>query len=74
MMLLGYLGIDQHGTNYNIDKYPLKELKEQTGYTSHDIMYCDTKSGKIRKKGYVLKARGFNQLWINVYKVCDWDN
>jgi len=64
---LGFLGIDQHGQYYTIDKYPRKELLEQL-YSKHaDKMYCDTKDGKIKHVGYIIKG-----YWINVYKVYQW--
>lgn len=65
---LGFIGIDQHGEHYYIDKYPRKELKEKyylTGKVSK--MYCDTKDGKCKEKGYVIGNR-----WINLYRLHEW--
>jgi hypothetical protein len=63
-MLLGYIGIDQHGYIYNIKKYPRKELLDQLGSTHASIMYCDLKSGGSRRKGYVISGH-----WVEVYEV-----
>ncbi len=62
--MLGYLGIDQYGTHYNIKKYPRKELCERLGVTSATKMYTDTTSGEAQHIGYVI-----NDLWIELYEV-----
>jgi len=64
---LGYLGIDQYGQRYKIDKHPRKELLEQLGRSNASKMYCDTKAGKVRHDGYIIAG-----LWISVYRVCEW--
>lgn len=68
-MRLGYLGVDQNGQRYKIDKYPRKELCERLGYnpSSAQIMYTDYRNGPTRKTGYVIGG-----LWINVYEVHEW--
>lgn len=66
-MKLGYIGIDQFGQHYKIDKYPRKELLEQLYATHADKMYTDTKSGKTKHIGYVI-----SKLWIRVYQVNEW--
>lgn len=66
-MLLGLLGIDQHGEHYNIQKHPRKELLEQLGRKHADKMYVDLKDGATLHKGYVIGG-----LWISVYEVHRW--
>jgi len=68
-MKLGYLGIDQYGQHYEIDKHPRKELLEQLGYQHADKMYVDLKDGGHRHKGYVIGG-----LWITVHEVHSWDS
>ena len=63
-MKLGYIGIDQQGNHYKIDKHPRKELVEQTGYKHVQKMYVDTKSGEVKHVGYVV-----GPLWVSVYQV-----
>ena len=65
-MRLGYLGIDQYGKRYKIDKHPRKELLDQLGRSHAELMYQDSKSG-TRKAGYVIAG-----LWISVYEVHEW--
>ena len=67
MKQLGYIGIDQYGTHYNIDKYPRKELMDQTGCTHVSKRYCDTTDKKQRHVGYVMGS-----YWIDVYRVFQW--
>lgn len=67
-MKVGYLGIDQHGTRYKMDKHPRKELMEQLGSSHAGKMYVDLKNGGIRHVGYVIAS-----LWINVYEVHQWN-
>ena len=65
---LGYVGIDQYGTHYHIDKHPRKELKEKhylTGKVSK--MYCDTKDGGYKETGYIV-----GNLWIDIYAIGEW--
>jgi hypothetical protein len=64
MRRLGYLGIDQYGQHYKIDKYPRKELLEKLGGTQAAKVYCDTRDGKTRHVGYVIRG-----LWIDIYQV-----
>lgn len=66
-MKLGYLGIDQHGQHYKIDRHPRKELLEQLGRSHASKMYCDTTDGKVREKGYIIAG-----LWIEIYQVHSW--
>ena len=64
---LGYLGIDQYGDHYQIDKYPRKELLDQLGCKHADKMYCDTTDGKTKHIGYIIADR-----WITIYAVYSW--
>ena len=63
-MKLGYLGIDQYGDRYKMDKHPRQELLEQLGRKHCDKMYCDPDA---RHVGYIIARR-----WINVYEVHSW--
>ena len=67
---LGYIGIDQRGYHYHIEKHPRKELLEQL-YSKHaDKMYVDNvKTGEARHCGYVIAQR-----WITVYEIHEWNN
>ena len=67
MTQLGYLGIDQYGTHYKLEKHPRKELVEKTGYKHVSKMHCDTKEGDSKEVGYIV-----GPLWINVYRVMNW--
>lgn len=67
MKVLGYLGIDQYGQRYKIDKHPRKELLHYLGRTKAVKMYVDTKEGSVKHTGYVIDG-----LWITVYTVCEW--
>ena len=65
---IGYIGIDQYGSHYHIDKSPLKELKEKyclPGKVSK--MYCDNTDGETKEKGYVI-----GNLWIGLYRLIEW--
>jgi len=67
MKQLGYIGIDQYGNHYSIEKHPRKELIEQIGINHAAKMYVDTKSGKTKEVGYVIGPH-----WVNVYRICEW--
>ena len=67
-MLLGYLGIDQHGNRFKIDAHPRKELCEQLGRRHAEKMYVDCLSGGTRHTGYVIAG-----LWVTVYEVHRWN-
>lgn len=67
-MKLGYLGVDQYGQKYKLDKHPRKELLEKLYKKHADIMYCDTKEGQTKQVGYIIGG-----LWINVYEVHEWN-
>jgi len=67
-MKVGYIGIDQYGTHYNMEKYPRKELLEYLGYKHCQKMYCDLKTGGSRHIGYVIGGH-----WIEVLEVHDWN-
>ena len=70
MKKLGHLGIDQYGQEYTLGMYPRKELKEKYCLTGKIYkMYCDTTSGAVREKGYVI-----GKLWITLYSVYQWKN
>ena len=64
---VGYIGIDQCGQTFYMEKYPRKELLEQLGATKASKMYVDLRNGKSREKGYIIKGH-----WIDVYRVCQW--
>lgn len=64
---LGFMGIDQYGQHYKINKHPRKELLEQLGRQHASKMYVDTVSGKVRHAGYIIAG-----LWIDIYRVCEW--
>jgi hypothetical protein len=67
-MKLGYLGIDQYGNRYKIDKHPRKELLEKhylTGKVSK--MYRDGENGDVNHVGYII-----GNLWVDIYEVHDW--
>ena len=66
-MKIGYLGIDQYGDRYKMDKYPRKELLIQLGRKRASKMYRDFKDGKSKQVGYIIAGR-----WIDVYEVHDW--
>ena len=67
-MKLGYIGIDQYGKHYKIDKHPREELLIHLGASHAAKMYVDNiKTGKARHCGYII-----NGLWINVYEVHSW--
>ena len=66
-MKLGYLGIDQYGQRFKIDKHPRKELLDYLGYKSAQKMFVDTKSGASKHVGYVIGGH-----WITVYEVHEW--
>ena len=65
--LLGYLGVDQYGNRYKIDRHPRKELLEQLGRQHAHRMFIDTKAGQAKHIGYVIAG-----LWITVYEVREW--
>lgn len=67
-MKLGYLGLDNFGNYYRIDKYPRKELLDYLGYKHADKMYTDTLSGKTKHIGYII-----GQHWIRIYEIHDWN-
>jgi len=68
-MKLGFMGIDQHGNYYHIDKFPRKELLNKLGFANASKMYVDnTKTNQARHCGYVIGG-----LWINVYEVHSWN-
>jgi hypothetical protein len=65
--LLGYLGVDQYGNRFKIDRHPRKELLQQLGRKHADKMFIDTKDGQSKHVGYVVSG-----LWITVYEVHEW--
>ena len=67
METLGYIGFDQYGQHYRIDKYPRKELLEQLGRKHANKMYVDLKDGGTRHIGYVIAGN-----WISVYRIGLW--
>lgn len=67
MRQLGYIALDQYGNHYTIQKHPRKELMAKLGATGAAKMYQDTKDGKVRHVGYVIRRH-----WLDVYRVCEW--
>lgn len=67
-MSLAYLGVDQTGTCYLINKYPRKELMEQLGYKSASKMYTEQKGEESKHTGYVIGSH-----WIKVFRISDWE-
>lgn len=67
MRQLGYMGVDQYGNTYHLDKHPRKELIEKIGGGRVSKMYQDTKDGKTMHVGYVI-----GRHWVDVYRVCQW--
>ncbi len=65
-MKLGYLGIDQYGQRYKLEKFPRKELLEKLGRKHASKIYVDSKSG-TKHVGYCIGG-----LWITVYEVHEW--
>ena len=67
-MKLGYLGIDQYGERYKLDKHPRKELLEKLGRKHADKMFVDdVKTGEAKHIGYIVGGR-----WVTVYEVHEW--
>jgi len=66
-MKLGYIGKDQYGNRFKIDKYPRKELLEQLYATNAAKMYVDKADGSIEHVGYIIKGH-----WINIYEIHSW--
>ena len=67
MTKVGYLGIDQYGNHYNINKFPRKELLNQLGRTKARKMFVDNKQGEGIHSGYVI-----GEHWISLYTVSTW--
>lgn len=67
MKQLGYIGLDQYGRHFTIDKHPRKELMNQLHYKSAQKMYCDTTDGRVKHTGYIVGPH-----WISVYCICEW--
>jgi len=66
-MKLGYIGIDNYGNHYKINKYPRKELLECLGYKYASKMFIDTKDKEVKHIGYVI-----GDHWITVYELHEW--
>jgi hypothetical protein len=64
---LGYIGIDQYGNHYILNKYPRKELLAKLSCKHAGKMYCDKKDGSTVHTGYII-----NGLWITVLRVSEW--
>ena len=64
---LGFIGIDQYGQRYEINKFPRKELLQQLYRKHANKMYCDTKDGKVKHIGYIIAG-----LWISIFRVYEW--
>ena len=62
---MNFIGQDQYGFYYHIDKHPRKELKEMLPGRIRK-MYMDTKKG-VKHIGYVV-----GNLWVEVYEVKAW--
>ena len=61
---MNYIGLDQHGNVYPIQRHPRAELMEQVGRKNARKMYCDRNNGKSYFIGYCV-----GQYWIRVYGV-----
>jgi hypothetical protein len=57
---MNFIGIDQYGQHYYINKHPRKELLEQLGASHASKMYIDDGV----HTGYVIQ-----NLWIDVFKI-----
>jgi hypothetical protein len=71
-MELGYLAIDERtGQQLNLSSpnSPRKQLLEKLGASSASKIYCDTKDGKTRHTGYIVRGG-----WWRIYKVCEWND
>ena len=66
-MKVGYLGIDQYGNRYKMDKHPRKELLAQFDRKRASKMYRDVKGGGSKHCGYIVAGH-----WIDVYEVHSW--
>jgi hypothetical protein len=66
-MKVGYLGIDQDGNKFLMDKYPLRELIKQIGRKHVSKMYRDRMNEGVKCVGYVI-----GQHWVEVFEVHTW--
>lgn len=67
-MKLGYLGVDQYGTRYKLDKHPRKELLEKLGRAHADKIFVDSiATGQPKHIGYIVGG-----LWVTLYEVHEW--
>jgi len=68
--LVGFLGIDQYGKKYwlNKPKFPRNQLLQLFGSTYTKKMYVDTKNGKTKHIGYII-----DDYWIKIYKIFEWE-
>ena len=60
---MGYIGVDQYGKNYYLNKHPRKELIQQIGSSHVDKMYVDARD-EVFHIGYIIAG-----LWITVYGI-----
>lgn len=74
MTKLGYMARDQHGHTIHLPgaTHPRKALLRELGATAaHKIyaekMYVDTKSGKTKHIGYIVRGQ-----WFTLYEVHEW--
>ena len=56
-----YMGHDQYGTHYSLEKHPRKELCEQLASTHVAKMYVDRPDG-VYHVGYIIRGH-----WITVF-------
>ena len=56
-----YMGHDQHGVHYSMEKHPRKELCEALGIKHASKMYVDRPDGSYHV-GYIIAGR-----WIEVF-------
>lgn len=66
---LGFIGFDQYGNTYHLERYPRKELLEQLYATRAEKMFCCDRYGQARHIGYVIKDH-----WVRLYRICDFKN
>jgi len=69
MTLLGYMARDQRGHTLHLPgaTHPRKALLQELGASSAQKMYIDTKSGKTKHIGYIVRGQ-----WFTIYAIHEW--
>jgi hypothetical protein len=65
--MINYIGIDQYGKTYPIEKHPRLELLKALGRSKAERMMVDDMEGRSHHVGYVIA-----QLWIQIYSIKEW--